>query len=89
MVSQKVGVIVELRDEPCTLWASGWLAFQGKASKVFPGLSFDFPIPAVDEIEEFESDGENDLGVSSTAPYSALLPSDFEDEAIQTPAFDT
>ena len=27
MVSQRDGVIAELRDEACTLWASGWLAF--------------------------------------------------------------
>ena len=27
LVSQKEGVIVKLRDEACTLWASGWLAF--------------------------------------------------------------
>ena len=27
MVSQRDGVIVELRDEACTLWASRWLAF--------------------------------------------------------------
>ena len=34
LVSQKEGVIAELRDEACTLWASGWLAFRRKASKV-------------------------------------------------------
>ena len=27
-VSQRDGVIAELRDEACTLWASGWLTFQ-------------------------------------------------------------
>ena len=27
LVSQKEGVIAELRDEACTLWAFGWLAF--------------------------------------------------------------
>ena len=27
MISQRDGVIAELRDEACTLWASGWLAF--------------------------------------------------------------
>ena len=27
MFSQRDGVIVELRDETCTLWASGWLSF--------------------------------------------------------------
>ena len=42
LVSQKEGVISELRDEACTLWASGWLAFWRKAAKVFPGLDFNF-----------------------------------------------
>ena len=27
LVSQKEGVIAELKDEACTLWASRWLAF--------------------------------------------------------------
>ena len=36
-----------------------------KASKVFPGLRFDFPVPVEDEMGESESDGEDDLGVSS------------------------
>ena len=27
LVSQRDGVIVELRDEACALWASRWLAF--------------------------------------------------------------
>ena len=73
-------VIVELRDEAYTLWASSWLAFWCKASKVFPGLSFDFPIPAEDEMGESEFDGEDDLRVSLTTPNSALLPGDPEVE---------
>ena len=81
MVTQNEGVIAEIRDEACTLWASGWLAFWHKASKVFPGLSFNFLIPVEDEMGESESDGEDDLGVSSTALNSALLPSDPEVEA--------
>ena len=76
LVTQKEGVIAKLRNEACNLWASGWLAFWSKASKVFPGLSFDFPVPAEDEVGESESDEEDDLGVSSIAPNSALLPSD-------------
>ena len=36
MVSHRDGVIVELRDEACTLWAFGWLAFRCRATKVFP-----------------------------------------------------
>ena len=38
---------------------------------------------------ESESDEEDDLGVSSTATNSALLPGDPEVEAAQAPASDT
>ena len=79
---------VELRDEACTLWAFGWLSFRRKASKVFPGLHFDFPIPADDEIRESESDEEDDLGVSSAAPSSAFLPDKPVVEAAQPPSSD-
>ena len=47
MVSQKEGVIAELRDEACTLGAFGWLDFQSKAAKVFSGLDFNFQVPVV------------------------------------------
>ena len=42
LVSQRDGAIAELRDEACTLWASGWLAFQRRAAKAFPGLDLNF-----------------------------------------------
>ena len=82
-------MIAELRDEACTLWASSWLSFRRKASKVFPGLLFDFPIPAEDEMGEFEYDREDDLGVSSAAPNFSFLPSDVVVEAAHTPFSDT
>ena len=69
-------MITELRDEVCTLWASSWLSFRRKASKVFLGLRFDFTVPLEDEMGESESDGEDDLGVSSAVPSSAFLPGD-------------
>ena len=78
-------MIAELRDKARTLWAFGWLAFRRKSFKVFPGLSFDFLIPAEDEVGEFESDGEDDLGVSSDAPNSTLLPVNPVVEATQAP----
>ena len=40
LVSWRGEVIAELRDEACTQWASGWLAFQCRASRAFPGLDF-------------------------------------------------
>ena len=76
MVAQKERVIAELRDKACTLWASGWLFLWRKASKFFPGLHFDFPVPVEDEMGESEFDGEDDLGVSSAALSSAFLPCD-------------
>ena len=67
-----------------------WVArFRCKASKVFPGLSFNFPIPTEDEVGEFDYDEEDGLGVSSTIPGFALLPSDPVVEAAQASAFDT
>ena len=89
LVSHKEGVIVELRDEACTLWASRWLAFRHKASKVFLGLSFNFSVPVEDKVGESDCDGEDGLGVSLTAPSSALLPGDPVVEAAQASASDT
>ena len=82
-------MIVELRDESCTLWASGWPSFRRKDSKVFPGLRFNFLVPAEDEMEESESDGEDDLGVSSIALSFAFLPRDPVVEAAQISSSDT
>ena len=82
-------MIVELGDEACTLWASNWLSFRRKASKVFPGLRFDFPVPAEDEIGESEFDREDDPRVSSAAPSYTFLPGDPVVEAAQPPSFNT
>ena len=89
MVSQKEGVIVELRNEACTLWASGWLTFRRKASKVFRGLSFNFLVLAEDEVGESDSDEEDGLRVSLTIPSSTLLPGDSVGEDAQALASDT
>ena len=89
LVSQKEGVIAELRDKACTLWASGWLAFWCKASKVFSGLSFNFLVPVEDEVGESDSNEEDGLKVSSTVPSSTLLPGDPVVEASQALASDT
>ena len=39
LASRRGEVIAELKDEACTQWASGWLAFKRRASRV-PGLNF-------------------------------------------------
>ena len=58
-------------------------------SKVFQGLSFNFWVPVEDEVGESDSDGEDSLGVSSTAHSSTLLPGDPVVESAQAPTSDT
>ena len=82
LVSQKDGVIAELRDEACTFWASRWLAFQRKAAKVFPGLDFNFQVLTEGEAEESNSDDEADPVVFLDAPSSVPFPSEPEIEAL-------
>ena len=80
MVNHKDRVIAELRDEACTLWASGWLSFRRKVAKAFPGLNFNFPVPDPDEeeAEESVSKEEVDPGVFSDTPSFVPLPSEAE-----------
>ena len=52
LVVQKDGAIASLRDEACTQWASGWLAFQRNAANAYPGLDLHFDIPSDEEAEE-------------------------------------
>ena len=78
MVSQRDGVIAELRDEAYTLWASGWLAFQCQAAKVFSGLDFNFQVPNEEEAKESVSKDETDPGVYSDTPSSVPLPGEPE-----------
>ena len=73
MVSQRDGVIAELRDEAYTLWASGWLAFRHRATKAFPGLDFNFQVLDEEEAEESVSRDEADPGVFSDTPSSLTL----------------
>ena len=88
-MAQKEREIAELRDEACTLWASGWLFFRHKASKVFLGLHLDFLVPIEDEMGESESDREDDLGVSLAAPSSTFLPGNPVVEVARPPSSDT
>ena len=78
MVSQRDGVIVGLRDEACTLWASEWLAFRRRAAKAFPGLDFNFQVPNEEEAEESVSEDEADPGVFSDTPNYVPLPGEAE-----------
>ena len=78
LVVQKDGAIASLRDEVCTQWASGWLAFQRKAAKAYPGLDLNFDIPNDEEAEEsFSADcsGEPDTPADARSPFSPPAPS--------------
>ena len=81
LVSQKEGVIVELRDKACTLRASGWLAFRRKATKVFPSLDFNFQVPVKGEAKESDFDDEADPVVFLDAPNSVPLLSEPKTES--------
>ena len=70
-------MIAELKDEACTQWASGWLAFQRRASRAFPDLEFNIQL-SDEEVEGSASEAEVDVGtkVFSGAPDRAPLPGD-------------
>ena len=73
LVVQRDEVIGRLRDETCTQWASGWLAFRRKAANAYPGLDFNFDIPSDEEAEEsFSVDyfGEPDTPAEAYSPSS-------------------
>ena len=78
LVIQRDEVIGRLRDEACTQWASGWLAFQRKATNTYPGLDLNFDIPSDKEAEESLSadySGELDTLVEAHSPSSPSAPS--------------
>ena len=75
-------MVVELRDEAYTLWASRWLAFCRKATKVFLGLDFNFQVLAEGEAKESDFDNEADPLVLSDAPVSVPLPGEPEIETL-------
>ena len=52
LLVQRDGAITSLRDEACTQWAAGWLAFQRRAANAYPGLDLNFDIPRDEEAEE-------------------------------------
>ena len=77
LVAHRDQVIGGMRDEACTQWASGWLAFQRKAANAYPSLDFNFDIPSDEEAEEsFSADysGEPDTPVEAHPPSSPSAP---------------
>ena len=77
LASRRGEVIAELKDEACTQWASGWLAFQRRASRAFPDLEFNIQL-SDEEVEGSASEAEVDAGaeVFSGAPDLAPVPGD-------------
>ena len=78
LVAQRDEVIGRLRVEACTQWASRWLAFQRKATNVYPGLDFNFDIPSDEETEESlftDYSGEPDTPAEAHSPSSSSAPS--------------
>ena len=78
LVVQRDEVIGRLRDEACTQWASGWLAFQRKAANAYPGLDFNFDLLSDEEAEESLSadhSGEPDTPAEAHSPSSPSAPS--------------
>ena len=78
MISQRDGVITELRDEAYTLWASGWLAFRRRLPRLFRGLDFNLQVPDEEEEEESISKEEVDVEVFLDAPSSVPFPEEVE-----------
>ena len=77
LVAQRDEIIGKLRDEACTQWASGWLAFQRKAANVYPGLDFNFHIPSDEEAKEsLSADYSEERGTPAEAhsPSSPSVP---------------
>ena len=77
LVAQQDGVIRRLRDEACTQWVSGWLAFQKKAANAYPGLDFNFDISSDEVAEESLSvyySGEPDTPTEIHSPSSPSAP---------------
>ena len=78
LVAQRDEVVGRLRDEACTQWASGRLAFQRKVANVYPGLDFNFDIPSDEEAKgslSADYSGEPDAPVEAHSPSSSSAPS--------------
>ena len=81
MISQRDGVIAELRDEACTLWASRWLTFRRRDAKAFPGLDFNLQVSDEEEAEESVYEDDADPEVFPDAPSSVPFPEEVEASA--------
>ena len=77
LVVQRDGAIASLRDEACTQWASGSLAFQRRVANAYPSLDLNFDNPSDEEAEEsFSADyfGEPIAPAEVRSPSSPSAP---------------
>ena len=77
LVVQRDGAIASLRDEACTQWDSGWLAFQRRVANTYPGLDLNFDIPSDKEVEEsfsVDCSGEPATPAETRSPSSPSAP---------------
>ena len=77
LVTQRDEVIGKLREQASFQWASGWLAFQQKATNAYSGLDFNFDLPSDEEVEEsFSANYSQEQGTPAEAdsPSSPSVP---------------
>ena len=82
LVVQRDIAITSLRDEACTQWTSGWLAFQRRVANAYPGLDLNFDIPSDEEAEQsFSADcsGEPNTPAEVRSPSSPSAPTSAPD----------
>ena len=77
LVMQRDEVIRKLREQASVQWASGWLAFQQKATNAYSGLDLNFDLPSGEEADEsFSANYSQELGTlaESDSPSSPSVP---------------
>ena len=77
LIIQRDRAIASLRDEACTQWAFGWLAFQRRVVDAYSGLDLSFDIPSDEEAEESFSancSGEPAAPAEACSPSSPSAP---------------
>ena len=80
LVTQRDEVIGKLREQASVQWASGWLAFQQKATNAYSGLDFNSDLPSDEEAEEsFSANYSQEPGTPAEADSlssPSVLPAD-------------
>ena len=72
LASRRGEVIAELKDEACTQWAFGWLAFQRRAFRDFQDLEFNIQL-SDEEVEGSASEAKVDAGAEVFPDRAPLL----------------